>query len=122
MLTGGGKIPANATESLGTLQSTKPTGDLLFDFHHPDIPLPLVVVKRHAKVRHECPHLPFEVTKPEQQVHRGRLLRTTAFFLFALGGAHGNWAGIKARPDYGIIARLKGQKLRRRPAHRGGWG
>src|SRR2546428_1166184 len=87
-----------------------------------DIPLPLVVVKRHAKVRHEGQHLPFEVTKPEQQVHRGRLLRTTAFFLCTLDGEHGTWVGLKARPDYGIIARRKGRTLRMRQAHLESWG
>ena len=80
MLTGGGKIPANATESLSTFQRAKPSGDLLFDFDHPDIPLPLVIVKRHAKVRHERQHLAFEVTKTEQQVHRRRLYSADRVF------------------------------------------
>src|SRR5205809_8057320 len=117
MLTGGGKIPANATESLRTFQRAQPSGDLLFDWHHSDSPLPLGVVKRHAKVRHERPHLAFEVTQTAPQVHRGRWLRPTAFFCGALGRAHGHWVGLKARVYDGIIARRTGPKLRRRPAH-----
>src|SRR6266446_5944524 len=89
MLTGSGKIPANATESLRTFSRAKPAGHLLFDLHHPDIPLPQVVIKRHAKVRHERQHLTLEVTQTDQQVHWWRLFGTPAFFLRALGGGPG---------------------------------
>jgi hypothetical protein len=79
----------------------------------------LVVVTRHAKVRHERQHLAVEVPKTEPQVHRGRWWRPTAFCLCARGGAHGNWVGIKARLYDGFIARRKGQKLRRRRNYSG---
>ena len=62
MLTGRGDIAANTAESLRPLKCSEAAGHLLFDFHHPDIPFPLVVVKRHVKVVHESQHLPFEVS------------------------------------------------------------
>ena len=43
ILTGRGNIAANTAESLRTLQRSEAAGDLLFDFHHPDIPFPLVI-------------------------------------------------------------------------------
>ena len=78
MLTGRGNIAANTAKSLRTLQRSEAAGHLLFDFDHPDIPFPLVVVKRHTKVVHERQHLPFEVVKPHRQVQRRRLFGATS--------------------------------------------
>ena len=66
ILTGGGNISANATEALGTCKRPESARHLLFHFHHPDIPLPLIVVKGNAKVGHERQHLTFEVAKTDQ--------------------------------------------------------
>jgi len=44
ILTGGGDITANATEALGACKRTKSARHLLFHFHHPHIPFPLIVV------------------------------------------------------------------------------
>ena len=45
ILTGRGNIAANTAKSLRTLKRSEAAGHLLFDFHHPDIPFPLVVIK-----------------------------------------------------------------------------
>src|SRR5216684_2786990 len=95
ILTSRRDIAANTPKALGTLKCPEPTRHLLFDFHHPDIPLPLVVIKRHAKIRHERQHLTLEVTQTDQQVHWWRLFGTPAFFCVALGGGHGNGVGLK---------------------------
>jgi hypothetical protein len=65
ILTGGGDVSANATEALGACKRTESARHLLFHFHHPDIPLPLIVVKGNAKVGHERQHLTFEVAKTD---------------------------------------------------------
>ena len=44
ILTGHRNIPANTAKALGTLKRPEPARHFLFDFHHPDIPLPLVVI------------------------------------------------------------------------------
>src|SRR6266545_1504221 len=119
MLTGGGDRAANAAESLRPFKRTEAAGHLLFDFHHPDIPFSLVVVKRYAKVVHERQHLPFEVAKPHRQVPRWRLFGTTAFFPLRCRGRHG--VGLKPSLDHRIIARLKGLELRRREADHRCW-
>ena len=109
ILTGRGDIAANTAETLRTLKRSETAGHLLFDFHHPDIPFSLVVVKRHAKVIHESQHLPFEVAKPYRQVQRRRLFATTS--CFHLRGRHG--VGLNPCLDYLIIALFKGLKTGR---------
>jgi len=110
MLTGRGNIAANTAESLRTFKRSETAGHRLFDLHPPDIPFPLVGVKRHANVGHERQHLPFEVVKPHRQGQRRRLFGATS--LVPLRCCEG--VGLSPGLDDRIIALCKGLKLGRR--------
>ena len=102
MLPDGGDLSTNMPKSLGPLSRAKPTGDLLFDLHHPDLPLPLVIVKWHAAVCPKCPHLPFAGPQTDQQVPRGGWLRTTG--LFAALSVAGTGTGLASTPAWTLAS------------------
>ncbi len=52
-----GKIAANATEADETLWGAEAARDLLLYLDHAQIPLGLIVIKRHGEIEQEAQHL-----------------------------------------------------------------
>jgi hypothetical protein len=64
---------ANATKDGDSLICAKTAGDFLLHLDHAQIPLCLIVVEGHGKIRHEGQNLPFVGGEPIEQI-AGRIL------------------------------------------------
>ena len=71
VLSGGGKVGAHEQERVGALHGAPAARDLLLELDHAEIPLSLVVVKRHPHIVQEPQHLDPMAVQPVEQVGRG---------------------------------------------------
>lgn len=70
-------IRANPTEGFGTRHRAKTAGNLLLDFHHPQVALCQIVIKRHAEVGHQAQRFGLVLLQPQQQIARFALFRAS---------------------------------------------
>jgi hypothetical protein len=61
-------VAADLTETLGSLLRAKTPRDLLFQFHHTDVSLRLVVIKWYVHIVHKGQHFPLMGLQAVQQV------------------------------------------------------
>lgn len=72
------QVTADATKDGDTMLGAKTARDLLLHFHHAQIPLGLIVVERHGKIRQEGQDLPCACREPIKQI-AGRMLFRAGF-------------------------------------------
>src|SRR5216683_422800 len=61
-------VASDSTEGRGSFTGAEAPRDLLLHFHHSQVSLRKVIVKRHRKVSHESQHLLSVLIQPVQQV------------------------------------------------------
>src|SRR4029453_2145361 len=89
VLAGGRQVAAQGQERLGACQGAPAAGDLLLQLHHPQVPLGLVVVERHAQVVQAAQLLVTMAVQPGQQPGCGRTARTS----WSSAGGRWGWVG-----------------------------
>jgi len=88
MLLDGRYKSSDSAEVHRPLFTSECPGDLLFQFHHPEIPFGLIIGEGDGEILHECQDLVLVVATAVQEVLRFRLLFSAAFSRF-LGNSGG---------------------------------
>jgi hypothetical protein len=92
-------VTADAAEGVRSSHGAETAADLLLDFHHPQIPLGQIIVKRHGKISHKDQRFAVVLDQAVQQIF--------AFALFLAspqaGRGGGSWAS-SAKPPRPIAS------------------
>lgn len=66
-----GEVATNATKAPRPFLGTETARDLLLHLDHPQIPLSLVVIKRHRQIQQEAEHIHFRWAKRSSRLRAG---------------------------------------------------